>query len=162
MQLRVPTAGWQWRRLRKSFVPSAVRPRPLTALTGIFCPTTALSAVLLVPVLALCLKVAFRRMRQINYPEWLVIACYLTVQYFLIYLVWLPISKFLGLDQNIVAFLMVTANALTVAQFFAPEYAWYKSIVRTMVAFLLYFAIVLVAGMIGGFWMGYRAGLIRG
>lgn len=122
----------------------------------------ALSAVLLVPVMALWLKVAFRRMRQINYPEWLVIACYLTVQYFLIYLVWLPISKFLGLDQNVVAFLMVAANALTLAQFFAPEYAWYKSILRTAVAFVMYFAFVIVAAVAAGVWIGYRAGLIHG
>lgn len=48
---------------------------------------------LLLPLEAAAFKLAFRRFRQIKYPEWLVICAFLTAQTFVIWALSVPLQR---------------------------------------------------------------------
>lgn len=103
----------------------------------------ALTTLLLLPLEAAALKLAFRRVRALNYPEWLVITAFITAQGFLIHALLVPLDPWLPGRQQWTAALLFGYAIFTLVQFFDGYPRW-KSVLRTVLGFLLYEVAVLL------------------
>lgn len=97
----------------------------------------AIVTLLLLPMEALSLKLAFRRFRELNYPEWLVIAAFLTAQGFLIQSVFIAFDHWLPGRQQWALAVTLVYNIISLAQFFAGYPRW-KSVLRAIFGFFLF------------------------
>ncbi len=99
----------------------------------------ALFTVLLIPMEALFFKIAFRRFKTVNYPEWLAILAYLTSQGFVIWSVvqlfqgWLPLL----VVQLIGGFGTMSYAIVSLMQFFR-EAPWWNILLRGFLAHLMF------------------------
>lgn len=98
----------------------------------------AISTLLLLPFAALALKLAFRKFRDINYPEWLVIATFLLAQIFVIFGVGLIVRKWFPDARGIFFAISAIANAVTLMQYF-QDYPRWKSALRTVLGYVIFF-----------------------
>lgn len=97
----------------------------------------AIVTLLILPFEALGFKLAFRRFRELNYPEWLVITTFLTAQAFVIQIVGIFIRKWVPDIDGIITAIVVLANMLTLVQFFKGETRW-KIFLRSVWGFTLF------------------------
>lgn len=109
----------------------------------------ALVTFMLLPLEALVFKIAFRRFKELNYPEWLVIVAFLTAQAFLIGTLVELVQRWIPAPMVVMSVLMVICNVATLMQFFVPYPRW-KTLVRGLLAFAIYLiASSVVSGAIG-------------
>lgn len=96
----------------------------------------ALITLLLLPFEAMALKLAFRRFRDLNYPEWLVITAFLTVQMFVIWVLLMPLHHWMSLQMTVSA-LAIGCNVFSLVQFFRGYPRW-KTVLRALFGFAIY------------------------
>ena len=109
-----------------------------------------LVTLLLLPAEALAFKLAFRRFREINYPEWLVITTYLTVQTFVIWALAVPVQQYWASAQPVALLLAVAFNVFTLMQYFTGYPKW-KAILRAVFGlglFQLFSNVVIIVGVV--------------
>lgn len=97
----------------------------------------AAATLILLPLEAAGLKLAFKRFRTLNYPEWLVITAFLTAQAFVIHAVFILLDRWVPGRQTWTAVLGVGWNTFTLTQYFAGYPRW-KSALRALWGFMLY------------------------
>lgn len=102
----------------------------------------ALVTLLLLPVEAFALKLAFRRFGELNYPEWLVITAFLTVQAFVVWVLLLPLYRWLPQAQVylLLAPLSVAYGTFSLVQLFQGYPRW-KTALRALLGFGFFFAV---------------------
>lgn len=118
----------------------------------------AISTILLIPLMTLGFKLAFRRYRQLSYPEWLVIITYISAMNFLLYIVAIALSMQWPAAKEHSIYVMIIATAVALVQFFKDESAW-KITLRTMLGYVYYFVLIAVLMFIAAFGYGVAAGV---
>jgi hypothetical protein len=98
---------------------------------------------LLLPLEALALKLSFHRQGNPNYPEWLVITAFLTVQTFVLWTLAVPLQRWFPQALLWVVWLALAYSVFSLAQFFHPYPRW-KSALRA----LLGFGVVMLASFV--------------
>lgn len=104
----------------------------------------ALVTLLLLPFEALAFKLAFRRFRELNYPEWLVITAFLTVQAFVIWALLVPLQRWLPGVMAWASIPIFGYNAYSLVQFFRGYPRW-KATLRALFGLGIF---MLVSGLI--------------
>ena len=116
-----------------------------------------LITLLLLPVQAAAFKLAFRRFRQINYPEWLAIVSFLMAQMFVIWTVFMPLQNWWSSAVTLAMFLAVILNLFSLTQVFT-EYPRWKAFLRGAVGFamvqLVTMLLTIVAAVVIGILVG--------
>ena len=113
----------------------------------------AIMTVVLIPLLAVGLRGAFRKYRAtVNYPEWLVITCFLAAQALCIYALFLLIKAVFSGVPDIKIWLILAAQILTLTQYFRSS-SWWKISLRVLLGYFYYcvlglILIVIAAGVI--------------
>lgn len=98
----------------------------------------AVATLLLLPFMALAFKIAFRKFRNLNYPEWLVISAFLTAQSFVIFAVGIILRRWFDDIYSFVILIQMLVNILTLVQFFQGYPKW-KSFLRASAGYIIYF-----------------------
>lgn len=97
----------------------------------------AVYTLLLLPFEALTFKLAFRRFGHLNYPEWLVIAAFLTAQTFVIWGLSIPFQRAFPRATTIALVVAVIWNVFSLVQLFKGYPRW-KSALRALLGFALF------------------------
>lgn len=100
----------------------------------------ALFTLLLLPLEAAAFRVAFYRFAGFNYPEWLVVAAFLTVQTFVFWVVMVLLSRWLPQPQMWVTLVSVLFAIFSLVQLF-HERAWWKTLLRAILGFGIFFVV---------------------
>ena len=129
-----------------------------TAVRGWINAHYAAAALLLLPMEAAALRLAFRGM-GLNYPEWLVLATYITVQAFVIMTVTIVLRHWLPQAQAWGIWLSIVYALFSLAQFFKGYPGW-QSVLRGIFGFVLYFLMqtVLTLALVLGVYLITRGG----
>ncbi len=99
---------------------------------------------LLLPVEAMAFRLAFGRVGKLNYPEWLVITAFLTVQAFVFWIIALPLQRWFPSVQNFVMWMAMGYGVFSLVQLFNGYPRW-KSALRAAAGFG---AFLLVGGLV--------------
>ncbi|GAB3508869.1 DUF3667 domain-containing protein [Pseudoxanthomonas daejeonensis] len=99
---------------------------------------------LLLPFEAAAFRLAFGRVGKLNYPEWLAITAFLTVQAFVFWIIALPLQRWFPYVQNLVMWVAMGYGVFSLVQFFSGYPRW-KSALRAMAGFG---AFLLVGGLV--------------
>lgn len=116
----------------------------------------AASTLLLLPFEAAAFRLAFLRTGKLNYPEWLVITTFLTVQTFVLWAVLVALHRWVPQTQLWALLLSVAYGIFSLVQFFRGYPRW-KSAIRTLVGFGIFMVInmlliqILVVGVVAMF-----------
>lgn len=102
------------------------------------------ATLLLLPLEAAVFKLAFRRVGNLNYPEWLVIATFLTAQSFVIMMFAIPFQRTFPLAQAWGMSLVLVYSVYSLTQFFKGYPRW-KAVLRSLLGLGMY---LLVSGVI--------------
>jgi Protein of unknown function (DUF3667) len=94
----------------------------------------AATTLLLLPLEAAAFNLAFRRVGNLNYPEWLVIATFLTVQTFVIMVLVTPFQRTYPQVQLWGLSLAILYNVFSLALFF-NDYPRWKAVLRSLLGF---------------------------
>ncbi len=89
---------------------------------------------MLLPIEALVFWFVFRRFSRLNYPEWLVVTTLLTVQTFVIWLLLIPLHRWLPFVQSLAGLMGMIYAAASLMHFFAARPLW-STLWRTLLAF---------------------------
>lgn len=116
-----------------------------------------LITLLVLPVQAAALKLTFRRFKQINYPEWLVITSFLTAQLFVVWAVFMPLQRWWSDAQVAMILLAVTLNLISLTQVF-PGYPSWKAFLRGAAGFAMVQVITAIASFVGAMILGVLVG----
>lgn len=116
-----------------------------------------LITLLVLPVQAAAFKLTFRRFKQINYPEWLVITSFLTAQLFVVWAVFMPLQRWWSDAQVAMILLAVTLNLISLTQVF-PEYPSWKAFLRGAAGFAMVQVITAIASFVGAMILGVLVG----
>ncbi len=92
------------------------------------------TTLMLLPLEAMAFKVAFRRVGNFNYPEWLVIATFLTAQSFVIMMLAAPLEHWFPQVRGWALSLVLVYTVVSLTQFFKPYPRW-KSVLRSLLGF---------------------------
>jgi len=95
---------------------------------------------LLLPIEAAAFRLAFHRVGGLNYPEWLVITAFLTVQTFVFWTLLTLLHRWIPQPQLWAAGLAVLYGIVSLAEFFRGYPRW-KSILRAVLGFAIVFVI---------------------
>ena len=98
----------------------------------------AVSTLILIPLEALAFRLAFWRSGNLNYPEWLLITAFLTVQTFVLWALSLPLHRSHPSAMGWVLLASVIYAVFTLIQFFRDQPRW-KITLRTLAGFGLFF-----------------------
>lgn len=110
----------------------------------------ALITFFLLPIEALIFKLAFRRFKEINYPEWLVIVAFLTAQAFVIWALLALVQRWVPSYMLVMGALMVIYMIASLMQFFGTYPRW-KTLLRGLFGIGAYFVVSsFVAAIIAG------------
>jgi hypothetical protein len=110
----------------------------------------AVATLLLLPFEAAAFRLAFHRVGHLNYPEWLVIATFLTVQTFVVMLFLTPFQHAYPQAQIWGLSLAIVYNIFSLVLFF-KEYPRWKAVLRSLLGFGIFmvfnavFSLVLTA-----------------
>lgn len=96
----------------------------------------AAATLLALPLEAAAFKLAFRRFKDVNYPEWLVITTFLTVQTFVLWSLLIPLQGRISAQSWTMA-ASFAYGIFSLAQFFSGYPRW-KSTLRTLFGFALF------------------------
>lgn len=106
---------------------------------------------MLLPLEAAALKLGFRRFK-LNYPEWLVIAAFLTVQAFVLQVLFILLSNWLQIWRQGFGVVAILYNVFSLVQYFDGYPRW-KSTLRAILGMLFYqAAAVLFGAAIAAIW----------
>jgi hypothetical protein len=104
----------------------------------------ALVTLLLLPFEAAAFKLAFRRFRELNYPEWLVITAFLTVQTFVIWTLLVPLQRWFPQAMGLASIPIFGYNIYSLVQFFRGYPRW-KATLRALLGLGIF---MLVTGLL--------------
>ena len=104
----------------------------------------ALVTLLLLPFEAAAFKLAFRRFRELNYPEWLVITAFLTVQSFVIWALLVPLQRWIPQAMSLASVPIFGYNIYSLVQFFRGYPRW-KAILRALLGLGIF---MLISGVL--------------
>lgn len=116
-----------------------------------------LITLLVLPVQAAAFKLTFRRFKQINYPEWLVITSFLTAQLFVVWAVFMPLQRWWSDAQMAMILLAVILNLISLTQVF-PGYPRWKAFLRGAAGFAMVQVITAIASFVGAMILGVLVG----
>ncbi len=116
-----------------------------------------LITLLVLPVQAAAFKLTFRRFKQINYPEWLVITSFLTAQLFVVWAVFMPVQRWWSDAQMAMILLAVILNLLSLTQVFQGYPRW-KAFLRGAAGFAMVQVITAIAAFVGAMILGVLVG----
>jgi hypothetical protein len=89
---------------------------------------------MLLPLEAVAFKLAFRRVGNLNYPEWLVIATFLTAQSFVIMVLAAPLGYWFPQVRGWALSLIFVYTVVSLMQYFKSYPRW-KSVLRSLLGF---------------------------
>lgn len=112
-----------------------------------------LITLLLLPVQAAAFKLTFRRFKQFNYPEWLVITSFLMAQLFVVWAVFMPLQRWWSDAQAVMVLVAVLLNLFSLTQVFQGYPRW-KAFLRGAAAWAIVQVVVMVATFIGAMVLG--------
>ena len=107
----------------------------------------AAATLLLLPIEAAALKLTFRRVGNLNYPEWLVITTFLTAQTFVVLGLAIPLERWFPQVHSLASALALIYGVISLAQFFAPYPRW-KAVLRSLFGFGLFMLINVAFGLV--------------
>ena len=107
----------------------------------------AAATLLLLPFEAMAFKLAFRRVGNLNYPEWLVITAFLTAQTFVVMAFATPVEHWFPEIRNWALSLAVAYSVFSLTQFFRPYPRW-KAVLRSLLGFGLFMLINFAVGLV--------------
>jgi len=116
-----------------------------------------LITLLVLPVQAAAFKLTFRRFKQINYPEWLVITSFLTAQLFVVWAVFMPVQRWWSDAQAVMVLVAVLLNVFSLTQVF-PGYSRWKAFLRGAAGWAIVQVVLMVATLIGAIVLGVLVG----
>ena len=116
-----------------------------------------LITLLLLPVQAAAFKLTFRRFKQINYPEWLVITSFLMAQLFVVWTVFMPLQRWWSDAQAVMVLVAVLLNVFSLTQVF-PGYSRWKAFLRGAAGWAIVQVVLIVATLIGAIVLGVLVG----
>ncbi len=116
-----------------------------------------LITLLLLPVQAAAFKLTFRRFKQINYPEWLVITSFLMAQLFVVWTVFMPLQRWWPDAQAVMVLVAVLLNVFSLTQVF-PGYSRWKAFLRGAAGWAIVQVVLMVATLIGAIVLGVLVG----
>lgn len=102
---------------------------------------------LLLPLEAVAFRVAFHRVGNLNYPEWLVITALLTVQTFLFWALLLILHRWIPQPASCAVLLSMVYAVFSLVQFFRGYPRW-KSALRTLLALVIFLVMNMVVGQL--------------
>lgn len=97
----------------------------------------AAATLMLLPLEAAAFKLAFRRVGNLNYPEWLVITTYLTALTFVVMVFAIPLEHWFPQARSWAVALTTVYSIFTLVQFFKGYPRW-KSVLRGLFGFGLF------------------------
>lgn len=97
----------------------------------------AMVTLILLPLEALAFRLAFRRFRELNYPEWLVIVTLLTAQTFLIQALFIPFARWWPHWQQWALAIALIYAIFSLIQYLNAYSRW-KSALRAVLGIVLY------------------------
>lgn len=97
----------------------------------------AAATLLLLPFEAAAFKLAFRRVGNLNYPEWLVITTFLTAQTFVLLALAIPLQHWFPQAHGLALSLAILYGVFSLTQFFTPYPRW-KAVLRSLLGFGLF------------------------
>lgn len=100
----------------------------------------ALFTLVLLPLEAAAFRLSFGRFAGFNYPEWLVITAFLTVQAFVFWVLMLLLHRWLPQPQAWVTLVSVLFGIFSLVQLFRAH-PWWKTLLRAALAFGLFFVV---------------------
>lgn len=106
----------------------------LTTVSGWTNRNFAVCTLLLLPLEALALWLGFFRVRRLNYPEWLVITAFLTVQTFVFWGLAMPLQRWFPSATFVAIAMAFCYEVYSLVQFFTGYPRW-KSVLRALVGF---------------------------
>lgn len=112
-----------------------------------------LITLLLLPVQAAAFKLTFRRFKQINYPEWLVITSFLMAQLFVVWVIFMPLQRWWSDAQAVMVLVAALLNLFSLTQVFQGYPRW-KAFLRGAAAWAIVQVVVMVATLIGAMVLG--------
>ena len=107
----------------------------------------AAATLLLLPLEAAAFRLAFRRFRALNYPEWLTITAFLTGQSFLIQTVSIVCDRWIPGRSTWAGLLVIAFASFSLVQFF-DDYPKWKSALRALWAYALFQGAMLLLGIV--------------
>ena len=112
----------------------------------------AASTLILIPLEAAMLRLSFGRMGGLNYPEWMVITAFLTVQTFMLWALSLPLQR--GHPAVMVWVLLASMGyaVFTLIRYFRDQ-SWWKVTLRLLVGFGLFFLAQSIAMLMVVLWV---------
>lgn len=100
----------------------------------------ALFTLLLLPLEAAAFRLAFHRFAVFNYPEWLVVTAFLTVQTFVFWTLMVVLHRWLPQPLMWVTLISILFGIFSLIQLFR-EHVWWKTLLRAMLGFGLFFIV---------------------
>ena len=97
----------------------------------------AVFTLLLLPLEAAAFRLAFHRVGNLNYPEWLVITALLTVQTFVFWAVLVALHRWIPRPEAWLMLLSVAYAMFSLVQFFQGYPRW-KSVLRTLLGLAIF------------------------
>ncbi|MFZ2751958.1 MAG: DUF3667 domain-containing protein [Lysobacteraceae bacterium] len=105
------------------------------------------TTLMLLPLEALAFKLAFRRVGNLNYPEWLVITTFLTAQSFAIMISAAPLEYWFPQVRGWALSLVFVYTVVSLTQFFKPHPRW-KSVLRSLLGFGIFMVFNVVFSLV--------------
>lgn len=102
---------------------------------------------LLLPLEAAAFRLAFHRVGNLNYPEWLVITALLTVQTFVFWSLLLILHRWIPQTASWAVLLSMVYVVFSLVQFFRGYPRW-KSVLRTFLALVVFLVMNVVFGQL--------------
>ena len=87
---------------------------------------------------ALPFKLAFRRTGGLNYPEWLVVATFLTAQAFVLQAVGMPLQRAFPDARGWIVMLAMLYGVASLVQYFGRDQARWKVALRAVLGYVLF------------------------
>ena len=111
----------------------------------------AITLIALIPFYAMSMRMAFRKFRrEYNFPEWLVITCFVTAQALAIYGIFLLLRQLLPAFASWDFTAMMAAQIFTFVQLFRPYKGW-KTFLRFSLGYVYYGMFVILLILVGVF-----------
>lgn len=117
------------------------------AVTGWMNGHYAAATLLLLPLEAAALKLAFRRVGDLNYPEWLVITTFLTAQTFVVMILAMPLERRFPEAHGWALALALLYSVVSLVQFFTAYPRW-KTVLRSLLGFGMFMLVNVAFGAV--------------
>ncbi|MBE2211673.1 MAG: DUF3667 domain-containing protein [Xanthomonadaceae bacterium] len=112
----------------------------------------AATTLALIPVEAVMFRLAFGKVGRLNYPEWLLITAFLTVQTFVLWVLSFPLQRIHAGGMNWVLLASIAYGVFTLIQLFSGYPRW-KTVLRTLAGFGLFMLVQAVVMLLVTIWV---------